>query len=85
MQTVSETRRARLEMLIKKHGSVAELNDSLGWARTDPKLTLIRNADVRSGRAKPHQMGDAMARDIEIKLNLERGWMDTPPTYAELS
>jgi hypothetical protein len=84
MQTVSETRRTRLEMLIKKYGSVAEVNAAMGWARTDPKLTQIRNANARAGRSKPYQMGDAMAREIETTLKLEHGWMDTPPTYAEL-
>lgn len=29
-------------------------------------------------------MGDPMARKIEVALQLECGWMDTPPTYAEL-
>ena len=29
-------------------------------------------------------MGDDLARKIEEKLELELGWMDTPPTYAEL-
>lgn len=29
-------------------------------------------------------MGDATAREIEQKLGLEEGWMDTPPTYEEL-
>ena len=70
-------------MLIKKHGSLAELNEKLGWTRTDPKLSQIRNANIRPGRSKSYQMGDAMAREIEEKLALERGWMDTPPTYAE--
>ena len=84
MQTVSETRRARVEMLIKKHGSIAELNTALGLSRTDPKLALIRNANKRGDRAKPHQMGDAMARFIEEKLSLGHGWMDTPPSHAEL-
>lgn len=72
-------------MLIKKYTSIAALNAALGWTRTDPKLALIRNASKRQGRSKPHQMGDAMARDIEEKLGLEHGWMDTPPSYAELS
>lgn len=84
MKTVSETRRDRLEMLIKQHGSLAELNEKLGWARTDPKLTQIRNANARAGREKPYQMGDAMAREIEDKLEIERGWMDTPPSYNEI-
>ena len=84
MLTASETRRARLEILIKQYGSVAALNTALGWARTDPKLAQIKNANPRPGRDKPYQMGDAMAREMEEKLGLERGWMDTPPSYQEL-
>jgi hypothetical protein len=84
MQPVSETRRARLEMLIKRFRSIAELNTALSWTRTDPKLALVRNANKRQDRAKPHQMGDAMAREIEQKLSLALGWMDTPPSYTEM-
>ncbi len=84
MHTSAETRRLRLEMLVKAHGSTAALNTALGWTRTDPKLAQIRNANIRPGRDKPYQMGDAMAREIETKLKLEHGWMDTPPSYAEL-
>ena len=29
-------------------------------------------------------MGDDLARKIEERLTLEAGWMDTPPSYAEL-
>ena len=29
-------------------------------------------------------MGDPTAREIEVALGLPEGWMDTPPTYAEL-
>ena len=85
MQTVYETRRQRLEMLIKKHSSIAYLNEALGWARTDPRISRIRNANTRTDRdGKVFQMGDAMARSIETTLNLDEGWMDTPPTYSEL-
>lgn len=84
MLTSTEIRRERLQRLIDAHGSIAALNVALGWARTDPKLAQIRNANPRPGRDKPYQMGDAMAREIEEKLGLERGLMDTPITYAEL-
>jgi hypothetical protein len=30
-------------------------------------------------------MGDAMAREIEEKLSLPVGWMDTPPSYLEIN
>lgn len=82
MQTIAEIRRARLEKLIEEHETIANLNVLLGWARTDPKLAQIRNANMRPGRTKPYQMGDSMAREIEDTLKLERGWMDNPINYS---
>lgn len=83
MKTIAEIRRVRIESLIEQHGSIANLNVKLGWTRTDPKLAQIRNANTRPGRDKPYQMGDAMAREIEETLGLERGWMDNAPNpYA---
>lgn len=82
--TIHETRLARLQILLREHGSVAELNEAIGWPRTDVKLMQIKNANQRAGRGKAYQMGDAMARTIEQQLHKPRGWMDTPPTYAEL-
>lgn len=84
VMTIHETRLARLQMLLREHGSTANLNEALGWARTDVKLMQIKNENKRSDRGKVYQMGDAMARLIEQRLGKPRGWMDTPPTYAEL-
>lgn len=85
MQTVYVTRKQRLEQLIKKHGSIAELNNALGWARTDSRLSRIRNENQRTDRAgKVFQMGDPMAREIERTLDLPEGWMDTPDSYDQL-
>jgi len=85
MQTVYVTRKQRLEQLIKKHGSIAELNNALGWARTDSRLSRIRNENQRTDRAgKVFQMGDPMAREIERTLKLPEGWMDTPDSYDQL-
>lgn len=86
MDTVEETRRLRLQILVTKHGSMADLCEGLGYARTETAtLTRILNANVRHDRGgKLYNMGSPMARDIEKKLNLPHGWMDTPPTYDEL-
>lgn len=85
MQTISETRRQRLSMLVAKYNnSLAELNEALGLDRTDSTLSQIRNQSAHSRTGKPRQMGDDLARKIETSLNLKEGWMDTPPTYAEL-
>ena len=86
MEPVEETRRARLRMLVKRHNSMADLCQLLGYARTETAtLTRILNANVRHDRdGKPYNMGSPMARQIEETLKLPTGWMDTPPTYAEL-
>jgi hypothetical protein len=84
MHTVFETRRARLGMLVAKHGSIANVNRALGWEETNGRLYQIHNRSVRSDRGTAYEMGDATAREIEQKLGLEEGWMDTPPTYEEL-
>lgn len=86
MQPVEETRRNRLRILVSQSGSMAELCQKLGYARTETAtLTRILNANIRHDRdGKPYNMGGPMARQIEEKLNLESGWMDTPPSYAEL-
>lgn len=84
MDTVFETRRARLQMLVKEYGSVAELNRKLGREETYGRLYQIHNRSVRKERGTFYEMGDPTARQIEETLKLPKGWMDTPPTYAEL-
>lgn len=84
VNTIDETRRARLEMLVKQAGSLAALNESIGLARTDATLSQIRNRSAHSTTGAPRHMGDPLARRIEQALSLERGWMDTPITYTEL-
>jgi hypothetical protein len=83
MQTVGKTRLARLHILIKKYGSQANLNDAIGLARTDATVSQIKNQNLTS-RGNTKVMGEDFARRIETALKLPVGWMDTPPTYAEL-
>ena len=85
MQTISETRLVRLKMLIKRYNDrLADLNEAIGLVRTDSTLSQINNQSAHSKTGTPRAMGDVLARRIEQALNLERGWMDTPPSYAEL-
>lgn len=83
MMTVQEIRRERLQLLVTEHGQMANLCEALGFARSDTaRLTRIANANIRHERdGKPYVMGDELARQIEEKLELERGWMDTPVGY----
>lgn len=84
MQTVQETRRQRLGLLKEKYGRWVDVNTALGWESTNARLSQIHSGTLRSDRGTPYTMGDETAREIEHKLNLPTGWMDTPPTYAEL-
>ena len=72
-------------LLIRQYGSLADLNQAVGLERNAPQLARIKNANARLDRGTVYTMGDQQARDIEEKLGLERGWMDTPPTYTELT
>ena len=85
MQTSEEIRRSRLRELVEKHSGMANLCHLLGYARNDTaKLTRILNANVRHERGgKTYNMGDSLAREIEDRLQLERGWMDNPPSAIE--
>lgn len=85
VQTIDQTRRERLEILIKQYGSIAELNVKVGLARTDATLSQVRNQAAHSKSGKPRAMGDPLARRLEHELKLPSGWMDTPPGYADLS
>lgn len=84
MQTISETRKQRLRILKIDYKHWGDLNEAIGWDRTDPRLSQIHSGNIRSGRDAPYVMGDITARMIEEKLALPIGWMDTPPTHAEM-
>lgn len=66
-------------MLIAEHGTIAALNTAIGWDATNARLSQIQNGSIRSGRGTRYEMGDQTARDIEERLSLPTGWMDTPP------
>ncbi|MBY0453323.1 MAG: hypothetical protein K2Q11_00360 [Burkholderiaceae bacterium] len=85
MLTIEETRRARLRILVERYGGMANLCQSLGYARNQTAtLTRILNTNVRHERGgKPYNMGSPMAREIEFKLSLDTGWMDNPPGHSE--
>lgn len=85
MQTISETRRQRLAILVRRYGEkLADLNEAIGLDRTDSTLSQIRTQAKHSKTGKPRVMGDDLARKIENELQLEAGWMDTPPNWDEL-
>jgi len=85
MQTVFETRRQRLRLLIKKHGTIAALARAIAVPEiSEIRLSQVQNKSMRKDRGTFYEMGDATARRIEEQLKLPEGWFDTPITYAEL-
>lgn len=79
MKTISEIRLDNLELLVREHGSqdkVAEL------AGTSPVyLSQLFNKAMDSKTGRPRQIGDPLARKLEIGCKKEIGWMDNahPP------
>lgn len=64
---------------------MSDLNEAIGWPRPDARLNRIKGRVRRGDReGKFFEMGDNIAREIEQALKLPEGWMDTPPTYAEI-
>ncbi len=85
MKTIGQTRRENLQVLIDKHGSLAQLNEVIGFPRTDATLSQIKNQSL-SASGRPRAMGDVLARRIERALDLTEGWMDNDqaaPTYKQ--
>ena len=76
MRPVSLIRQKNLLFLIEQYGSIARLNVALGRSKTDATLSQVKNFAPSSATKKPREMGIALARDIEKKLNYPVGWMD---------
>ena len=73
-------------MLIARYGKLADFNEAMGYERNTAKFARLRRAHERKERpGKAYLMGDAVAREIEEKMKLPTGWMDTPPTHSELN
>ncbi len=78
MKTVSDNRREWLEHLIQRHGSISALNIALDRVKTDATLSQIRNKSTHNRTGAPRTMGEKIARDIEVRLGLQRGVLDGP-------
>ena len=74
MKTIADIRAENLELLIAEQGSaerVAALCD------TSPVyISQLRNKAGDSKTGTPRQVGDAMARKLEVGCCKEVGWMD---------
>lgn len=68
MRTVTETRRANLDVLLREHfaGSRAQMSIRLGISRSQISQLFSKYRNV----------GDAIARRLETVCGLPLGWMD---------
>ncbi len=76
MDTIDETRLKRLKLLISINGTQANLARAIKKSPAQISQWVNRSEDAKTG--KPRVMDSDSARDIEVELNLERGWMDQP-------
>ncbi|MFR5391432.1 hypothetical protein [Parasutterella sp.] len=83
-EKIAELRRRNLLYLLELYGSMANLNSALGRRRTDSVLPQIKNRAFNKEKKLYRKMGYSLAREIEDKLNLDRGWMDKdhPEAFA---
>lgn len=82
MKTIDETYRERLVMLSKQYGGQTGLSKLIDRSPAQISQWINGSADSKTGKAR--SMKSDTAREIEIALNLPRGWFDQP-INAELS
>lgn len=76
MDTIDETRRKRLKLLVEKHRTQAALARAL--EKNPGQIAQWINQSVDQKTQKPRVMDSSSARDLEAKLKLPHAWMDQP-------
>lgn len=83
MKTSDEMRLENLVGLVKKYGGVTNLTRALGRSTRDNTLNQLLNKSPSSTTGAQKHMGTKLAREIEITLALERGFMDHDHSTSE--
>jgi len=74
MKTVAEIRHDNLLLLLDEAGTAEALATLV---ESSPiYISQLRNKAVDSKTKKPRQIGDALARKLELRCGKEVGWMD---------
>lgn len=76
MKTIGEIRLENLELLIATEGTLDAVAEKANTSSV--YLSQIRNAALDQKTGRPRQMGDQMARRLEVANEKPKGWMDTP-------
>lgn len=80
MQTIEETRLARLKILIAELGSVSALSNETSISYAQISQWVNQSPDSKTG--KPRTISSESARNIEKAVGKPRGWFDQP-VYTE--
>lgn len=74
MKTSKEIRHENLLLLISRYKTIQALADRLG--KSHAQVSQLKNKSANTSTGKTRGIGDEQAREIELKLGLEHGWMD---------
>ena len=78
LKTIEDVRLERLHLLRNKRRSVSVIFDQTGIYYAQVSHWVNQSVDSKIG--KPRTISSASARSIEVKLGIERGWFDQPPS-----
>lgn len=74
MKTCEEIRRDNLNRLIKEAGGIPSLAERYGC--TEPMIKSLQKGYKDSKSGTPKEIGRKVARDLEVIMGKEIGWMD---------
>lgn len=74
VDTIDDIRHRNLLLLVENAGGQRQLADKIG--KQPAQISQWVNKSINSRTGKPRKMLGETAREIEEKLELERGWMD---------
>lgn len=80
MLTASECRRANLELLVQREGTLEAVAARVGTSPIYLSQIRTQAEDVKTGRARG--MGSVLARRFETAFDLPAGWMDQQHPHA---
>lgn len=72
MDAVYEARRVNMLLLVEQFGGTSALGEALGYTSGSFISQLIGDPPKR-------KLTEVVARDVETKLRLAAGWLDTSP------
>jgi len=83
VDTISQTRHANLLLLIARAGGITAFSNKIDCSHS--QVSQLKNRSKHSISGQPREIGDDVARHIELMMELPVGWMDQPhPVFAPI-